>query len=43
MIIDTLGDFMKLIKNIRKKGLSKLVFIALAATIILVTIIAVFQ
>jgi|GEM_PF-2750508 hypothetical protein len=30
-------------KNIRKKGLSKLVFIALAAMMIVLTIIAVFQ
>jgi len=34
---------MKISKNIKRKGLSKLVFIAFAAVMLLVTIIAVFQ
>jgi hypothetical protein len=39
----TLFKQFKIIKNIRRKGLSKLVFIAFAAMMIFVTILAVFQ
>jgi len=35
--------FSKHFKNIKKKGLSRVVFIAFAAVMIIVTIIAVFQ
>lgn len=46
MMIYTIGDYMKLsrhIKNIRKKGLSRIVFIAFAAMIIIITIIFAFK
>ena len=37
-----LSNQFKIVKNIRRKGLSRLVFIAFAAMMIIVTIIAVF-
>jgi hypothetical protein len=38
-----LSKSFKIIKHIRRKGLSRLVFVAFAAMMILITLIAVFQ